>query len=251
MKYIALFLSLMSFTLAQDAPDTTMQNISVEEILDTIVDSQRGGQTVSSTITMQVIRPDETKEYVIESVSDGEEKSLIRVVEPRRDAGQAFLQDGDNLYLYNPRLRRTLRLPPSGRSDSFLGSDMSFNDISGRDFQEDYEVALTAQDEESVTLSLKPKELAPTPYGQIIVVADRTRNYAPLEFSYFDQREQAVRQIIFADYLAQDAIFFPQRLEIIDLLNEGNSTVIIQDALIFGDDVPERCFSQRALESGC
>lgn len=87
-------------------------------------------------------------------VSDGVARSLIRVVVPSREAGQAFLQDGDNLFLYNPRLRRSL--PPSAQSDA-LGSDLLYSDLSGRDLETDYRVELTCTDAETVELSLTPR----------------------------------------------------------------------------------------------
>src|SRR5690606_17702027 len=74
----------------------------------------------------------------------GGERGLIRIVAPPREAGQAFLMDGDDLWLYNPRLGRSLRLPPSGRSGAFLGSDVSYNDIVGRDLENDYIAAFAA-----------------------------------------------------------------------------------------------------------
>src|SRR5690606_18998338 len=82
-------------------------------------------------------------------VTDGGERGLIRIVAPPREAGQAFLMDGDDLWLYNPRLGRSLRLPPSGRSGAFLGSDVSYNDIVGRDLENDYIAAFAETEGET------------------------------------------------------------------------------------------------------
>jgi len=139
--------------------------VTAEAILDAILDSQRGGQTMRGTVTMTVVRPGQERAYRIEMVSDGDERSLIRVVAPSRDAGQAFLRDGDNLYLYNPRLRRTLRLPPSGQTDSFLGSDLSYTDLAGRDLVSDYTVEITDRSPATVELTLVPLPAAPRPTG--------------------------------------------------------------------------------------
>src|SRR5690606_33719771 len=112
------------------------------------VDNLRGGP-MRGTQTFVVERPGRITEYVMEIVTDGGERGLIRIVAPPREAGQAFLMDGDDLWLYNPRLGRSLRLPPSGRSGAFLGSDVSYNDIVGRDLENDYIAAFAGAEGET------------------------------------------------------------------------------------------------------
>lgn len=221
-----------------------------EAILDALLDAQRGGQTMRGTVTMTVARPDQERVYQIEMVSDGDERSLIRVVAPSRDAGQAFLRDGQNLYLYSPRLRRTLRLPPSGQTDSFLGSDISYGDLSGRDLATDYTVSITDETTTAIELTLVPLPGAPTPYGQVVLTAD-AETLAPLEYVFFDQRETAVRRLTFADFVAVDDLSFPTRTEIENLLRPGEKTTMVIEDHEFGIDVPPACFEQRALERGC
>ncbi|UCH24353.1 MAG: outer membrane lipoprotein-sorting protein [Trueperaceae bacterium] len=242
--YLLAMLALMAAT----SPATAQ---SADEILEIIIDSQRGGETSSATVTMEVMRPDETRVFQIESVSDGFERSLILVTAPPRDAGQAFLQDGDNLFLFNPRLKRTLRIPPSGRNDSFLGSDISFNDLGGRDFEEDYSAEITAENDSTIELTLIPGELAPTPYGKVVLTADANNNYRPLEYLYFDQRETAVRRILFSDFVQVEDLFFPQHIEVENLLEEGEKTVVTISDLELGVEVDENCFKETALERGC
>jgi outer membrane lipoprotein-sorting protein len=221
-----------------------------ETVLRAILDAQRGGTTQRATITMTVERPGRTSEYVIELVSDGIERSLIRVIAPAREAGQAFLQDGDNLFIYNPRLRRTLRLPPSGRSDAFLGSDISYDDLGGRDLERNYTAEVTAEDDETIELTLIPDELAPTPYGKVVLRADAD-DYRPLEYTFFDQREQAVRRIRFFDYVEVGELYFPTRLEVENLIRESERTVVVLSDFEFDIEIPSGCFTERALERGC
>ena len=223
---------------------------SAEDIINNIIDNQRGGQTGSSTISMQVIKPNKTTEFVIESLSDGDESSLIEVVAPAKDAGQAFLTVGDNLWIYNPRLKRTLRLPPSGRSDSFLGSDISYNDLGGRDLATDYTASITEETAEEITLELIPDELAPTPYGKVVIIAETT-TFAPLEQTFYDQRDQAVRRISFDNFVEVGEFNFPTFIEVENLLREGEKTIIEISDYDFGIDIPANCFQQQVLERGC
>ena len=215
-------------------------------VLDTIVNNLRGESQVA-TLNMQVIRPGEEDVYTMRIYSEGEEQGLTRVIAPPRDAGQAFLNDGDNVFIYNPRLRRVLRLPPSGQSDSFLGSDISYNDLAGDDLQENYQVSILEETDESVTLELIPNPNAPTPYGKVELTAEKP-SYAPTNITYFDQRGNAVKENILSDYAEVDGLYIPQRFEVTDLLEEGHRTVVTWQDAEFGVDIPEACFTQNALE---
>src|SRR5690606_9387262 len=113
-----------------------------------VVDNLPGGP-MRGTQTFVVERPGRITAYVMEIETDGGERGLIRIVAPPREAGQAFLMAGDDLWLYNPRLGSSLRLPPSGRSGAFLGSDVSYNDIVGRDLENDYIAAFAETEGET------------------------------------------------------------------------------------------------------
>ena len=239
----------LMFTFATLAALASAQR-DAQDVLAAIIDSQRGGQTQRAIITMTVVRPGEERTFEIDSVSDGLESSLIEVVAPSRDAGQAFLRDGDNLFLYNPRLRRVLRVPPSGQSDAFLGSDISYSDLSGRDLETDYAAEITNETAETVELTLTPNPTAPTPYGQVVLVAD-AETYAPLEYTFFDQRGAAVKRITFSEFTQAGDLSIPTRLEVANLLREGERTIVVTSDYTFGVEIPETCFTERALERGC
>lgn len=130
-------------------------------VLERVLGNLRGESQVA-TLELRVIRPGEEDTFTMRIFSEGEFKGLTRVIAPPRDAGQPFLNDGDNVFIYNPRLRRVLRLPPSGRSDSFLGSDISYSDLAGDDLRESYSAKILAENDESVTLELVPDPNAPT-----------------------------------------------------------------------------------------
>ncbi|MDX2007006.1 MAG: outer membrane lipoprotein-sorting protein [Meiothermus sp.] len=218
-------------------------------VLKSVVDNQRGG-TLRATLTLNVVRPDRQTQYVLDIVSDGNQRALSRVKAPAREAGQAFLRDGENILIYNPALKRVLRLPPSGRSDSFLGSDLSYSDLAGRDLEHDYTPKVASEDAETLTLELTPRPDAPTPYGKVTLKA-RLKGFVPLEVTYFDQRNQAVRRISFSQFAEAGGRTFPVQMAIEDLLRPGNRTTLVYSGYQFGVSLPQGCFTQRALETGC
>lgn len=241
MRFLALFAALL-WLLGFAAPDPAA-------VLKAIVDNERGGN-MRGILTLVATRPDRETRYVLEVISDGKDRGLIRVMAPAREAGQSFLTVGENLWIYNPRLKRSLRLPPSGRSDSFLGSDIAYNDLSGRDTEKDYSAKVTAEDAGSLTLELTPKPDAPTPYGKLVFKA-KVPGYAPLEVLYYDQRNQAVRRIVFSDHTKVGERFFPTKIVVEDLLKAGYKTSVQYSNYRVDVAIPERCFGLDALENGC
>lgn len=232
------------------APGTGTDSVDdAEAILRAILDNMRGG-SVQASLTLSVLRPGRENRYTIEILGDGEQRALIRVTSPPREAGQAFLRDGDNLWVYVPRLKRSLRLPPSGKTDRFLGSDLSYSDLSGRDAEQDYEARVAARTESDVMLDLLPRPGAPTPYGNVSLQATLP-GHVPVEMVFFDQRGQAVRRVTFEAYVDVADRRVPTRITVEDLLRPGQRTVLTYSRYRFGVDIPPACFTLQALESGC
>lgn len=229
---------------AQEVPD------DAAAILERLVDGMRGGEG-RARLTLTVERADRTDEYVLETVTDGAARALTRVVGPARDAGQAFLALENELFVYTPRMGRVLRLPPSGRSDAFLGSDLSYDDLAGDELRDDFDVTVAERTDEQVVLSLVPRPGAPTPYGELRFRASLP-DLAPLELVFADQRGADVKRIRFEEIITLgDGSRFPARLVVEDLTDGGGRTVAAWTDTDFGSDVPERCFTQQALERGC
>lgn len=232
---------------AQEPIDPATMN--ADALLDRMVDNLRGGGQ-RATLEMTVERDGDVRTYRLSIVSDGAERSLTRVLEPPREAGQAFLVDGDELFVYAPRLGRVLRLPPSGRSDGFLGSDISYSDLAGDDVRDDYSAEVIERSDDEVVLSLIPEPRAPTPYGEVRFVATLP-DLAPRELTYFDQRGNAVKRLTLSEFRETGDRFVPTRFEVEDLSDGGGRTVAHWTDVEFGIVPPDACFTQQALERGC
>jgi len=243
----AFILALLALLLA---PATAGQD-DPKAILKAAVDRLRGPAMIA-TYTLEVVRPNRSKTYVLRVYTDGADRSLIEVVEPRRDAGQAFLVIGEDLWVYNPRLGRVLRLPPSGRNDRFLGSDVSYADLAGRDLERYYEVTLEPASEEAdaLTLRLVPKPRAPTPWGAVVVVVER-ETLLPRKILYYDQRGAVAKEVLLEDAVdLGGGRYLITKTTVTDRTRPGYRTVFTVSDWKVGP-VPERCFNPGALERGC
>jgi hypothetical protein len=222
----------------------------VGALLDDVFDQLRGGPR-RATLELVVERDGRRDTFVLDVVSDGADRSLIRVLEPQRDAGQGFLVLGSDLLTYLPRVGRVLRLPPSGRSDGFLGSDISFDDLAGEGLIADAEVALAAATDDTVTLRLVPSRNAPTPYGAVRLTA-RWPDLVPTTLAYEDQRGNDVRRMVLADVMeTADGRSVPTRFVVEDLTGSGSTTIATWTIRETSGPLPDACFEPLALERGC
>lgn len=252
MATIQVVLTALLVVLGVSFPTVTAQSIPSDAgaVVDEVVANLRGGGQ-RATVEMRVEDEAGAKVYQLEIISDGVSRSLTRVLAPPREAGQAFLVDGDDLFVYAPRLGRSLRLPPSGRSDGFLGSDLSYDDLAGDEIAQDARATIAARSSDELTLSLLPLAGAATPYGELRIKV-RLPDLVPLELTYYDQRDTAVKRLTLSDFRSSGRPTpVPSRFEVVDLTPNGGRTVARWLDAEFGVTPPDRCFTLEALERGC
>src|SRR5210317_2295790 len=106
------------------------------------------GLTSHSNMTMIIHRPDWERTMTMESWSKGDKLSLVRVIEPRKDAGNGTLLNDNSMWTFSPKINRIIKVPSSMMSQSWMGSDFSNKDISkSTDIIDQYDHELTATEE--------------------------------------------------------------------------------------------------------
>jgi outer membrane lipoprotein-sorting protein len=221
-----------------------------DEVLERALDALRG-PPMRATAAIEVKRPNFNRRYELLIYTDGKEQSLIRVLAPPAMRGQAFLVRGGRVWIYDPRFRRVLELPPAGKSQRFLGSDFAFEDLAGRSFAEDFTPELAGEDARAYRLVLTPKPAAPTPYGKIELVVEKT-TFVPIEVTYYDQRNHPVKVVRVERYAPVEGdgyLAVAARVE--DLVHRGYATrFALEDFAVLKRPDPA-CFTLNALERGC
>ena len=88
------------------------------------MDHWRGVTSVSN-MTMTVHRNDWQRQFSMQAWTRGDKTSLVRVTEPKRDAGNGTLIRDLNMWTFSPKVNRILKVPSSMMSQSWMGSDFS------------------------------------------------------------------------------------------------------------------------------
>ena len=128
--------------------------------------------------------------------SQGDKLSLVRVTEPRKDAGNSTLLRDNEMWTFSPKINRIIKIPSSMMSQGWMGSDFSNKDISkSTDILDQYEHTLIGQTEENghtvYTIEAVPLEDAAIVWGkEVLKIRD---DYVMLEEQYWDQDGNLVK----------------------------------------------------------
>jgi len=223
--------------------------------------------TFHGTIRLELTRPDFTKTYVMEAWTEGGDKALIRIHEPEDEAGSGYLQNGDDLWFYDPEAGVPISLPASALSEDFLGADLSLEDFYAGTLDESFEVELLGaraanegesdvDDDRVFQVRLVPKPEAPVVYGKIEIRV-RESDCATIRMDYYDQRDTLIRQAAFSEFEKvgdeDSQRVFPLRMVFDDLTQEGSRTVETIEDYEFDIELPEDTFTRGCLSNpdGC
>jgi len=121
--------------------------LDAETIVRQAMDHYRG-QSSRADMTMTIHRPDWERSMRMQAWTAGDQKTLVRVTEPRKDAGNATLSVDNNMWTFSPSINRVIKVPSSMMGQNWMGSDFSNKDVSkSADIVSQYEHTLLATDE--------------------------------------------------------------------------------------------------------
>jgi len=154
------------------------------------------GTTSHAQMTMSIHRPDWQRIMTIQSWSRGNDQSLVRVMEPKKDAGTSTLIDGNSMWIYTPKINRIIKVPSSMMAQGWMGSDFSNKDISkSTDIIDQYEHRLSgveSSDGHTVyRIESTPHEDAAVAWGkEVLLIRD---DYVLLEQQFWSQDNTLVK----------------------------------------------------------
>jgi outer membrane lipoprotein-sorting protein len=173
------------------------QSLDAGAILQAAMDHWRG-TTSYSELTMTIHREDWERSMSMRIWTQGDETSLVRVTEPRKDAGNSTLLKDTQMWTFSPRVNRVLKVPSSMMNQSWMGSDFSNKDVSrSTDILREYDHTLleTLQVDGHTVYVIEgiPHEEAAVVWGkEILHVRD---DYVLLEEQFWDQDGELVKSM--------------------------------------------------------
>ncbi|MFN1835425.1 outer membrane lipoprotein-sorting protein [Balneola sp. MJW-20] len=210
------------------------------------------GESSQARITMKIIRPDWQRSYTMKTWSKGEDFSMVLILSPARDEGTAFLMRENEIWNWLPGVNRTIKLPPSMMSQSWMGSDFSNNDlVRESSIIKDYTYRMLGDtllsEGEAYMIEMIPKPDAPIVWSKVISYITK-ENDLYIRAEYYDEDDILIRLMTGKEIKEIGGRIIPTVMEMIPVEEEGNMTVVIYEDIDFNIDISERFFSIQNLK---
>lgn len=190
---------------------------------------------------------DRTSTYIMHS--EGAARFLVEFTS-RDEEGQRILRRDDNLYLYYPDARDVIRLQGSALRDSLLGSDLSYEDMTGgRGLLDDYRAELigrervNGRDTYKVQLEARTTNVAYPRQHYFIDVDD----FVMRKSEQFARSGRQLKEIVVLETSVQDGYHFPVHMRVTDKTRRSSGTEMIMDRVEIGISLPSNIFSLEEL----
>ena len=161
------------------------------------IDNWRGLSSYTE-MTMVIHRPDWERSMTMRAWTKGDKRTLVRVVEPKKDRGNGTLTDDKSMWSYSPKVNRVIKVPSSMMGQSWMGSDFSNKDIAkADDIVDQYQHSILKTEEiDGVTIydiRSIPNEDAAVVWGSEVM---RIReDHVVSQHSYYDQDGELVKTL--------------------------------------------------------
>ena len=238
----ALLLALPCPARADEAADALMRRL----------DEMWRGASSEARMSMSIKTRHYERHMTMHAWSEGTEKSLVRILEPKKDAGIATLKVERNIWNYLPKINRVTKIPPSMMMTSWMGSHFTNDDlVRESSYEEDYESHISFEGPRDGTQIVEVTSVArpdaPVVWGRIVTVIDKPR-LLPLSAVFYDEDGVKVRTMRYLAPKQYGKRLVPSRMELQPEDKPDEITVIEYESLTFDIPLPADLFSLARLK---
>ena len=244
MKRIVLTIALTSLMFSQTGLEIAKQ-----------IDEKQKPKDIKADLTMVLTnKKGKTRTSTIRSISkDDSKKQIIWFLAPADDKGVAFLKiehDGkdDEMRLWLPAFNKVRRISSKQKSDSFMGSDMSYEDMTSRELDE-YTYNLKGSekidDMDFYILESIPDAELDSEYSKHIAWVSKSDYLIMKEESY--DRSDRILKIKLIKYMKLKGYDVPQDMYV-DNVQKHHNTRLTFDNLEVDTGVKDNLFQEKNLK---
>ena len=221
---------------AQDAKDIVKR-----------ADDKMRGQTSQAEMIIKTTRPTWTREMTVRTWMKGTEYAMILIQSPVKDRGTVFLKRKKEVWNWLPTLERSIKLPPSMMSQSWMGTDFTNDDlVKESSVVEDYNHTIAGDTliagKSCYIIQMIPKPESAVVWGKLIVCIDK-KDFLELHSRFYDEEDGLVNIMNSFDIEDMDGRLVPTRLEMIPMDKKNQRTEIIYKKILFNRPIDDAFFT--------
>lgn len=236
--------------LASPAVGVEIKDLTPRQILDHVDDLFRG-KSSEGMMTMTVVTKHWKRSLTMQWWSKGKERTLIRILAPKKEEGTATLRVGNDVWNYLPKVKRVIKLPSSMMSGSWMGSHFTNDDLVKESrMADDYDFKITFQGvrdgKQVIEITCLPKPKAAVVWGKVLVVV-RAEDYMPIYSRYFNEDMKPARTMYFTEIGLLGGRKLPKAMKMVPDDKPGEYTMVTYHKMRFDLDLADSVFSLRSL----
>jgi outer membrane lipoprotein-sorting protein len=209
------------------------------------------GKASIATVQMLIHRQDWQRTMTLKAWTRGQKESLFYITAPPKDYGNGTLKKGREMWLFNPKINRVIKVPPSMMSQSWMGSDFSNNDLAKSDsllLDYDHSIIDTETHEGKKVYVIKsiPRPNAPVVWGMQRLKIREDQIWLSEEF--FDEDLKPVKMMTAMEIQMLGGRLFPKVWRMRNVDEKNRYTQLSYESLEFKSSLPDRLFTLSNLK---
>src|SRR5665648_473039 len=240
---------LFSGIMAYAGTETTL---TVDEIMDKMEETSPDF-TTQKTISEMILIDEEGNEEVREMMmfsqegEDGKSSTLVRFLSPKsvKDVTLLNIDDGEKIYLYMPAYNKPRRIAGSSKSEEFMGTGLSYEDMNMDYKDKDYKKTLLEETDEEYIVEVLPSG-EDVSYEKIILHVDK-ENYYAKKVEFYKVINELTKTLSINKIKVDDkGKVTPMEIAFTDMLENRVTKIVIKE-IEYNIELPSGFFSIRTL----
>jgi len=209
-------------------------------------DKKLRGNTSYAELTIKIVRPKWQREMRLKSWSKSDDYTVSVVTYPAKEKGIVFLRRKNEMWNYVPAIERRIKMPPSMMLQSWMGTDLTNDDlVKQSSIVKDYTAKILGEETviglKTWKISLTPKENAPVIWGKLIIWIEQ-KDYMQLKAEFYDEDGFLVNKMLASKPKMFDNRRLPSEIAFIPVDKQGHKTLIIYNKLVFDKKIDDKIF---------
>lgn len=223
--------------------------LDAQSLVENSFNYMRGKSSVA-TVIMTIHRPAWERKMTIAAWTRGQKDSLFYIESPPKDRGNGTLKRGREMWMYNPKVNRVIKVPPSMMSQSWMGSDFSNNDLAKSDsLLTDYTHSIfgteTHEGKNVYLIQCMPKPNAPVVWGmQKLKIRE---DLIWLQEVFYDEDLKPVKAMTTLEIQILGGKLYPKVWRMHKVDEPESFTELTYTSLEFKSTLPDSMFTQTNL----
>ena len=211
------------------------------------------GNTQQGEMVIKTVRPTWSREMSMKVWAKGTDYSLIYIMAPEKDKGTTFLKRKKEVWNWMPALERTIKLPPSMMSQSWMGTDFTNDDlVKEASIADDFDSKILSDadigDRTCWKIELIAKPDAAVVWNRIVIYIDK-KDYLQMKSEFYDDENELVNVMTSSEIKEMGGRIIPTKLEMIPADKPGNKTIIEYRKLIFDKPIDDNFFTTQQMKT--